>query len=226
MVTSRYSVVFRMRSPVYLEHHAFLHRSFLRKTSQKQKQLEYYPYDKYKSPHMETPTSNFARGGILEANTQSAKICLNFNFQGWGEVGWGGGGGVNILDSNTQKYQDLPKFQWGRGYSGVKYSKCQDLPKFQWGRGGYSGVKYSKCQDLPKFLWGEGGYSGVKYSKCQDLPKFQFFGGNGGVLSSEIPERGSLENLDKNLLFEVSVQKPAFASQIVSHILRMWRLKI
>ena len=44
------------------------------------------------------------------------------------------------------------------------------------------------------------------------------------TLRSEIPERGSLENLDTNLLFEVSVQKPASASQIVSHILRMWRL--
>ena len=80
---------------------------------------------------------------------------------------------------------------------------------------------------------GGGGYSGVKYSKCQYLPKFQFSGGGGGILESntqsakiwsEIPERGSLENLDTNLLFEVSVQKPACASQIVSHILRMWRL--
>ena len=25
--------------------------------------LEYYPYDKYKSPHTETPTSNLAGGG-------------------------------------------------------------------------------------------------------------------------------------------------------------------
>ena len=34
-----------------------------------------------------------------------------------------------------------------------------------------------------------------------------------------------MKNLDINLLFEVSVQKPASASQIVSHTLRMWRLK-
>ena len=46
----------------------------------------------------------------------------------------------------------------------------------------------------------------------------------GGAFWSEIPERGFLENLDKNLLFEECVQKPACASQIVSHILRMWRL--
>ena len=46
----------------------------------------------------------------------------------------------------------------------------------------------------------------------------------GKALWSEIQERGSVENLDTNLLFEVSVQKPACASQIVSHILHMWRL--
>ena len=46
----------------------------------------------------------------------------------------------------------------------------------------------------------------------------------GGAFWSEIPERGFLENLDKNVLFEECVQKPACASQIVSHILHMWRL--
>ena len=45
-------------------------------------------------------------------------------------------------------------------------------------------------------------------------------GGEGGAFGSEIPERGSLENLDTDLLFEVTVQTPACASQIVSHILR------
>ena len=54
------------------------------------------------------------------------------------------------------------------------------------------------------------------------MPKFQLKGG--GAVWSEIPERGSLENLDTNLLFEASVQRPACASQKVSHILRMWRL--
>ena len=49
-------------------------------------------------------------------------------------------------------------------------------------------------------------------------------GGGGGAFWSEITERGFLENLDKNLLFEECVQECACASQIVSHILRMWRL--
>ena len=48
--------------------------------------------------------------------------------------------------------------------------------------------------------------------------------GGGGAFWSEVPERGFLENLDKNLLFEECVQECACASQIVSHILRMWRL--
>ena len=29
-------------------------------------ELEYYPYDKYKSPHMGTPISNMGGGGTLE----------------------------------------------------------------------------------------------------------------------------------------------------------------
>ena len=167
------------------------------------------------------PPATLGVGGTLESNTQSAKICLNFNFRRGGDSGvkyskckhlpkfqflWRGG----YSGAKYSKCQDLPKFQFseGRGDSGVKYSKCKHLPKFQFSGGGgrgYSGAKYSKCQDLPKFQWGEG-YSGVKYSKCQDLTKFQFLGG------------------DTNLLFEFSVQKPARASQIVSHILRIWRL--
>ena len=71
----------------------------------------------------------------------------------------------------------------------------------------------------------EGVYSGVKTENTQSAKiclNFNFQGG--GALWSEIPQRGSLENLDTNLLFEVTVQKIACASQIVSHILRMWRL--
>ena len=72
-----------------------------------------------------------------------------------------------------------------------------------------------------------GGYTGVKTENTQSAKiclNFNFRGGGRGALLSEIPQRGSLENLDTNLLFEVSVQKPACASQIVSHILRTWRL--
>ena len=68
-----------------------------------------------------------------------------------------------------------------------------------------------------KFFIGGGGYSGVNFG---DL-KSEVFHWGGGAFWSEIPERGFLENLDKKLLFS---QKPACASQIVSHILRMWRL--
>ena len=62
------------------------------------------------------------------------------------------------------------------------------------------------------------GYFGVNFGHLKS-EVFHFRGR--GAFWSEIPERGFLENLDKNLLFS---QKPACASQIVSHILRMWRL--
>ena len=51
------------------------------------------------------------------------------------------------------------------------------------------------------------------------MPKFQFSGGEGAGLCSE--SGGTLGILNQNLLFS---QKPACASQIVSHILRMWSL--
>ena len=45
-----------------------------------------------------------------------------------------------------------------------------------------------------------GGYFGVNFGHL----KSEVFHGGGGALWSEIPERGFLENLDKNLLFEVN----------------------
>ena len=96
--------------------------------------------------------------------------------------------------------------------------------------GVYSGVKIENIQSAKICLnfnfQGRGQYCGVKTENTQSAKiclNFNFRRG-GGALWSEIPQRGSLENLDTNLLFEVSVQKPACASQIVSHKLRMWRL--
>ena len=56
-------------------------------------------------------------------------------------------------------------------------------------------------------LWSQN----LKYSKSQEMAKFQFL------------EEVTLE-WTQILLFEECVHKPACASQIVSHILRMWRL--
>ena len=86
------------------------------------------------------------------------------------------------------------------------------------GGGGYSAVNFGH---LKSELFRNGG--GVFWSKLwsSEVWSFPKLGG-GGAFWSEIPERGFLENLDKNLLFS---QEPACASQIVSHILRMWRLK-
>ena len=44
---------------------------------------------------------------FCQVKTQSAKICLNFN--------WGGG----VLPSQNLKCQDLPKFQFSGGGGGV-----------------------------------------------------------------------------------------------------------
>ena len=78
-------------------------------------QREYYPYDKYKSPQTETPTSNSweGGGGVLKSNTQSAKICLNFN--------WGGG----VLKSNTKSGKICLNFNFWGGGGGVLKSNTQ-----------------------------------------------------------------------------------------------------
>ena len=48
--------------------------------------------------------------GVKTENTQSGKICLNFNFQGEGG---------EYSGSQNSKFQDLPKFQFSRGEGGV-----------------------------------------------------------------------------------------------------------
>ena len=69
-----------------------------------------------------------------------------------------------------------------------------------------------------------GGVLESQNPKCQDLPKFNFRGG-GGVSGTKSQNRGVLENLVKNFWKPNLEAKLAGASQIVSHILRMWRLK-
>ena len=71
-------------------------------------------------------------GGILEVKTQSAKICLNYNW-GWGG-GWVGGLGGVCSGSQISNCQDLPKFQLGVGGGGVGCSEpnsrtgcCEDF---------------------------------------------------------------------------------------------------
>ena len=112
----------------------------------------------------------------------------------------------------------------GGGYSGVNFGHLKS-EVFQNGGGGvfWSKLWSSQIWSFPKW----GGYSGVNFGHLKS-EVFQNGGGVfqsklwwGGTFWSEIPERGFLENLGKNLLFS---QKPACASQIVSHILRMWRL--
>ena len=92
-------------------------------------------------------------GGILQLKSQSAKICLNFNFRR---------GGYSATEKS--KCQDLPKFQFlgGRG-GGILQLKsqsakiCLNFNFWGGGHGGYSATEKSKCQDLPKFQFSEGG---------------------------------------------------------------------
>ena len=110
-------------------------------------------------------------------------------------------------------------------HGGYRLVSTYDLPDCGpfWGLGGGVGgwgAKTENTQSAKKWLNlnFQGGYFGVNIGHL----KSEVFHWGGGGFWSDIPERGFLENLDKNLLFS---QKPAFASQIVSHILRMWRLK-
>ena len=142
------------------------------------------------------------RGGTLsQVKTQSAKICLNFNF-------FGGGGYSQPSQNSKWKWKRMIclnfKFLGGgrRGYSQPSQnSKCQDLPKFQFFLGG----GYSQPSQNSKWKWkrmiclnfkflggGRRGYSQPSQnSKCQDLPKFQFSGGGGGTLSQVKTQSGS-----------------------------------
>ena len=93
-----------------------------------------------------------------------------------------------------------------------------------------------------KFFIGGGGYFGVNFGH---LKSEVFHWGGGGALWSEIPERGFLENLDKNLLFEVNctetclcitdslshttyveTKKLLISSQRNPHISRKWGCQI
>ena len=73
---------------------------------------------------------------------------------------------------------------------------------------------------------GAGRYSGVRTENIQSAKiclNFNFLGGGG--LSDLKFQRGALWRIwTQILLFVVTVHKPPCASQIVSHILRMWRL--
>ena len=69
--------------------------------------------------------------------TQSAKICLNFNFRG---VEGGGYSGV----VRTESAKICPNFSGGGEFWGSENSKCQDLTKFKilGGGRGYGGGKF------------------------------------------------------------------------------------
>ena len=66
------------------------------------------------------------------------RLVSTYSYHHVMERGWGGFGGMGVLESQNPKCQDLPKFQLGGGGGDLESQnpKCQDLPKFQWGEGG------------------------------------------------------------------------------------------
>ena len=80
-------------------------------------------------------------GGNLQLKSQSAKISDNFPL-----------GGV-FCNWKITKYQEMPKFQWGGGYSATEKSKCQDFWQFSFSGGG--GILYCRigvnCRIWTKF---------------------------------------------------------------------------
>ena len=138
------------------------------------------------------------------------QISLHIRSHGFSEIGGGGILKLTLVISNL-KFSEM-----GGGYSGVNFGHLKS-EVFRNG-GWYSGINFGHLKS--EVFRNGGGYSGVNFGH---LKSEVFQNGGGGAFWSAIPERGFLENLDKNLLFS---QKAACASQIVSHILRMWRLKI
>ena len=130
--------------------------------------------------------------------TQSAKICLNFNFRGGctlpsqnskcqdlskfqflGVGGMVGGGRGCTLPSQNWNCDDLPKFQffWGGILCKVKTQSAKIYLNFNWG-GVLCQVKTQSAKICLNFnFFGRGGTLPSQNSKCQDLPKVQFLGG-------------------------------------------------
>ena len=118
----------------------------------------------------------------------------------------------------------MAKFQFLGG--GVKTENTQSAKKWlNFNLGGGGRAPNLKILKVPRnglisiFFWGGEDTlpSQSQNSKCQDLPKFQFFwGGRGG----SVLRVGHSQNFEPNF----QPLQLATASQIVSHILRMWRL--
>ena len=96
--------------------------------------------------------------------------------------------------------------------------KCKDLPKFELGGVSWKVKTQSAKICLNLNFRGEGCvFWKVKTQSAKICPNFNF---GGGCVRNQIPEQGCFEQFGQKFL-EASL---ACASQIVSHILRMWRL--
>ena len=95
-----------------------------------------------KSKCQDLPKFQFFGGGILKLKSQSAKICLNFNF-------FGGGGILKLKSQSAKIPRSLPKFKFWGGILKLKSQSAKICLNFNF-QVGY-------CQDLPKFQFLGGG---------------------------------------------------------------------
>ena len=118
-----------------------------------------------------------AGGYSVTENTQSPKICLNFNF--------GGAGGYSVTE-NTQSPKICLNFNFlgGKGvFCNWKYSKSQDLPKFQFFGGGYSVTENTQSPKIClNFNFQGGGYSVTENTQSPKICLNFNFRGGGGIL--------------------------------------------
>ena len=106
---------------------------------------------------------------VEKRKSQSAKICLNFNFQG--------GGGYSATEkSQSAKICLNFNFFWGGGYSATGKSQSAKICLNFNFQGGILQLKSQSAKICINFNGG-GVFCNWKITKCQDLPKFQFSGG-------------------------------------------------
>ena len=169
-------------------------------------------------------------GGGVSRPTQpklprSVQICI-FGV-GCGGL-WGAGGGGP--DQLNPKCQDLSKSAFSGGGEVVVQTNSTQSAKiclnlhFRGGDGGVVVVQTNSIQSAKICIFRGGGGPDQLNPKCQDLSKSAFSGGREGlVVQTNIPEIlewGHSRNFEPKIL----ATGMCSASQIASHILRMWRL--
>ena len=149
-----------------------------------------------------------------------------FIFRGGGR---GGGWGYFRPIHSNSKCQGLPKFSLGEGTPDyLKFKVPRSTQIFIYGEGEGDGgtsdqfIQTQSAKVCPNFHWGGGGYSRPTSTQSAKICSNLHFPGGGGT-----PDQHSWNTwVGHSWNFEPNFQslQLATASQIVSHILLMWRL--